>query len=363
MCQISDKLELLNICLENANNTFDNSIPDDHYRSITEDVNSITEAGYDHLLTLAHTFFKSEDIRNYNIDCKGFIGASYVAYCCGLLQYDPLLSSDDIPVFPELFYSFYQNRKRLPLFISIGTISENVISKSEFHHELLKTKKWEIKTDQSLCMLDRLESEIGYKDHSLQNEESTSGASWLNAYRKYGLPDFIKRISSLFPDFIPNTPSAIEFLARILENKIPFTRKNLSRILGILHGEGTIQNAMRMLDSGISFEDDHAGEFYIAYPEDIYGYIHGKIPTDDAIRITQKICLNREDPAFEDMNTLIAGGIPTDYIRRIWQINHMYSSTQCFSNARKIIRLSWYYENHQEDYIRMFCKRNGGIIL
>ena len=363
MSQISDKLELLNICLENANNTFDYSIPDNHYRSITEDVNSITEAGYDHLLTLAHTFFKSEDIRNYNIDCKGFIGASYVAYCCGLLQYDPLLSSDDIPIFPELFYSFYQNRRRLPLFISIGTLSENTIAKSEFHLELIKTKKWEIKTDQSLCLLDRLESEIGHKDDSLQNDGSTIGTSWLNAYRKYGLPDFINRISSLFPNFIPNTPSAIEFLARILEKEIIFTRKNLSRILGILHGEGTIQNAMRMLDNGISLEEDAASEFYIAYPEDIFGYIRSKIPTDDAIRITQKICINREDPDFEDMNTLITGGIHTNYIRRIWQIDHMYSSTQCYSQAGKLLRLSWYYENHQDDFIRMFCKRNGGKIL
>lgn len=363
MCQISDKLELLNICLENANNTFDNSIPDNHYRSITEDVNNIIKSGYDHLLTLAHTFFKSENIRNYNIDCKGFIGASYVAYCCGLLQYDPLLSSDDIPIFPELFYSFYQNRRRLPLFISIGTLSENTIAKSEFHRELIKTKKWEIKTDQSLCMLDRLESEIGHKDDSLQNDGSTIGTSWLNAYRKYGLPDSINRISSLFPDFIPNTPSAFEFLARILENKIPFTRKNLSRILGILHGEGTIQNAMRMLDNGISFEDNHAGDFYIAYPEDIYGYMRNKVPADSAIRITQKICLNREDPDFEDMNTFIAGSIPTDYIRRIWQIDHMYSSTQCYSHAGKLLRLSWYYENHQDEFIRMFCTRNGGKIL
>ena len=167
----------------------------------------------------------------------------------------------------------------------------------------------------------------------------------------------------MFPNFIPNTPSAIEFLARILEKEIIFTRKNLSRILGILHGEGTIQNAMRMLDNGISLEDDHAGEFYIAYPEDIYGYIHGKIPADDAIRITQKICLNRENPDFEDMNTLITGGIPIDYIRRIWQINHMYSSMQCYSYAGKFLRLNWYYENHQEDYIRMFCIRNGGKIL
>lgn len=363
MCQIPDKLELLNICLENANNTFDNCIPDDYYRLITEDVNNITEAGYDHLFTLAHMFFKSEDIRNHNIDCKGFIGASHVAYCCGLLQYDPLLSSDDIPVFPELFYSFYQSRKRLPLFISIGTLSESIITKSEFHRELLKIKKWEIKTDQSLCMLDRLESEIGYKDDSLQNEGIAIGSSWLNAYQRYGLPDFINRISGLFPDFIPNTPSAFEFLGRILEKEIPFTRKNLSRILGILHGDGTIQNAMRMLDDGISLEDANADEFYIAYPEDIYGYIRRKIPTDDSIRITQKICLNREDPDFEDMDTLIIGGISTSYIRRIWQIDHMYSSTQCYSNAGKFLRLYWYYENHQKDYIQMFCKRNGGKII
>ncbi len=363
MSQISDKLELLNICLDNANSLFINSIPDNHYHLITEDVNKIAEAGYDHLFTLAHTFFKSEECKDYNIDCKGFIGSSYVAYCCGLLQYNPLQFSDDIPIFPELFYSFYHNKKRLPIFISTGTLSEKSIAKSEFHHELIKTKKWEIKTDQSLCMLDRLESDIGYKDDSLQNERITIGSSWLNAYQQYGLPDFISQISGLFPDFIPNAQPASEFLARVLENEIPFTRKNLSRILGILHGEGTIQNAMRMLDNGISFEDDAASEFYIAYPEDIFGYIRSKIPTDDAIRITQKICLNREDPDFEDMNTLITGGIPTDYLRRIWQINHMYSSTQCFSHAGKFLRLNWYYENHQEDYIRLFCKQKGGKML
>ena len=120
---------------------------------------------------------------------------------------------------------------------------------------------------------------------------------------------------------------------------------------------------MRMLDNGISLEEDAASVFFIAYPEDIFGYIRSKIPTDDAIRITQKICLGRGDPGFEDMNTLIAGGIPTDYIRRIWHIDHMYSSTQCYSHAGKLLRLSWYYENHQDDFIRMFCKRNGGKIL
>ena len=70
MCKISDKLELLGICTEKAHAIFGDSIPDEYYRSLITDINQVSDAGYDGLFVLAHSYLNNDENSSYNLDAE-----------------------------------------------------------------------------------------------------------------------------------------------------------------------------------------------------------------------------------------------------------------------------------------------------
>ena len=71
MHEISDRLELLNICLERADMEYDGDIPDQCYRAISEDVGKIADAGFCRLYLYADDFFSREDVKAYHVSSHG----------------------------------------------------------------------------------------------------------------------------------------------------------------------------------------------------------------------------------------------------------------------------------------------------
>ena len=117
-------------------------------------------------------------------------------------------------------------------------------------------------------MLDLFESEIGHKVESLLYDGSELCDYWLEALQIYDPKVFKKKVLNLFPDFLTMEPLGLNLFIRLLNQKISLTRRNLSRVIGILHSPGAIRNASHMLDMGIPF-DSTCSMDYIAYPEDI----------------------------------------------------------------------------------------------
>lgn len=355
MCKITDKLELLAICTEKAHAIFGDSIPDEYYHSLITDIDRVSGAGYDGLFVLAHNYLKSNENSHYNVGCRGFMGSSPVAYCCELTQTDPLRCGDDIPVFPELFHGFYHSRRKLPFLLELGALPAEEILGSVFYRELSQTnsKRTLYYTD-NLQMLDLLEAEIGHKEESLLYDGSELSGYWLDVLNAYDDKTFKKKVLNLFPDFLFMDSSGLDLFIRLLQQKTQLNRGNLSRIFGILHNPGAIRNASHMLDMGIPFESTNSMD-YIAYPEDIYGYIRSYLPEADAIQLSLQLCLNRKDPDSNTMDMLISKGIPINIVRRIWKIDHLYSSVQCYAHAGEFLRLAWYFENYYDEYIKWFC--------
>ncbi|MCR5232912.1 MAG: hypothetical protein K6E53_03280 [Lachnospiraceae bacterium] len=354
MCKISDKLELLGICTEKAHAIFGDSIPDEYYRLLITDIDQVSDAGYDGLFVLAHSYLNNDENSSYNVGCRGFMGSSPVAYCCGLTQVDPLRCGDEIPVFPELFHGFYRSRRKLPFFLELGALPVNEIMKSAFYEELSQTDKRTLFFTDNLQMLDLFESEIGHKVESLLYDGSELCDYWLDALNAYDAKTFKKKVLNLFPDFLFMDSSGLDLFIRLLQQKTILNRRNLSRIFGILHSPGAIRNASHMLDIGVPFESTDSMD-YIAYPEDIYGYLRKYLPESDAIQLSLQLCLNRKHPGFNTMDSLISKSIPINIVRRIWQIDHLYSSVQCYAHAGEFLRLAWYFENYYDEYIKWFC--------
>lgn len=355
MCELTDRLELLGICAEKANAIFDGSIPDDYYSQLVEDINHVYDAGYDGLFVLAHSFLSNDENKAFHVGCRGFMGASPVAYCCGLTQTDPLRCADDIPVFPELFHRFYRSRRKLPFFLELGMLPESEVMKSDFYKELSQgNKKRYLYFTDNLRMLDILESEIGHREESLKYDGSNLADYWLEALETYDAKAFKKKVLNLFPDFLYMDPSGLDLFVRLLKQKPLLNRRNLSRLFGILHSLDAIRNAHHTLDEGIPF-DSACYTDYIAYPEDIYSCLKEYLPADDAIQLTLQLSQDRKKPEFDTMDKLISAGVPIGIVRKIWRIDHLYSSVQCYAHAGEFLQLCWYFENYYEDYIRLLC--------
>ena len=355
MCKLTDRLELLGICTEKANSIFDSNIPDDYYRILAADIDQIADTGYDGLFVLAHSFFSSAENKPFHVGCRGFMGASPVAYCCGLTQTDPLRCADVIPVFPELFHRFYRSRRKLPFFLELGMLPESEVMKSDFYKELSQgNKKRYLYFTDNLRMLDILESEIGHRDESLKYDGSDLADYWLDALDTYDAKAFKKKVLNLFPDFLYMDPSGLDLFIRLLNQKPTLNRRNLSRLFGILYSPGAIRNAYHLLDEEIPF-DNASNTDYIAYPEDIYSCLKTYLPAEDALQLSLQLSLDRKKPEFDAMDKLISAGVPVGIVRKIWRIDHLYSSVQCYAHAGEFLQLCWYLENCYEDYIRLFC--------
>lgn len=357
--RISDRLELWNICLERAEKEYDGNIPDGCLRAIDEDVKRIADAGFDRLFVLAHEFLSGEGNRTYNVSFRGYMGASPAAYLCGLVPFDPLRCEEDIPVSSEFFYGFYSRKDRLPFYLDCGALPVEEIKTSDFYAEL-EQKRGKIYSSPNLYMLDRLESVIGERDKSRRYGGEGLGRRWLEALCTYGEKAFQSKVLDLFPDFRQNSADnsrGLALLCRLLKKKITWNRRNLARILGLLHGCGTIDSALALLETGVPFTSADAGERFIAFPEDIYGYLKRRMPEEDALRISFKISREGGSITPEEMRAAMARGVPAGYLRRIMRLTHLYPAVQNYAHAGEFLRLVWYYENYPEEYRYLFPRR------
>lgn len=356
MCRISDKRKLRDICLERAEREYGGNIPEQCFRAINQDIQKITDAGFDKLYMLACEFFSREENRTYNVSFRGYLGSSPTAYFCGLTPFDPLQCGDDIPVFPEFFYGFYTRKDRLPFYLDWGMFPDEAFKTSDFYAEL-EQKRGKIYTSPNLYMLDQLESVIGEREKSLMFDGEGFGSRWLETLWGYGPETFRFKVLDLFPDFRQNaaeSPQGLVLLHRLLEQGVPLNRRNLARIQGLLCGSGTIDLALALLDEGVPFASADAGEWFIAFPEDLYGYLKQRMSDADALRFSFGISREGRSVALEDMEAAGSCGVPADYLRRIEKLTHLYPAVQCYAHAGEFLRLVWYYENYPEEYRYLF---------
>lgn len=355
---MTHKLELMKICLREAEREYGGNIPDRYGRAIIEDIDKIAAAGFAGLYVLAHEFFSREENSTYNVSCRGYMSSTPTAHFCGLTSFDPLQYGGEIPVFPEFFHRFYTRKNRLPFYLDRGMLPLEVIKNSDFYAEL-EQKGGKIYYSPNLYMLDQLESVVGERYESCMYDGEGLCDRWLEALYSYGADAFQSKVLNLFPDFHQNPAEGsrgLDLLRGLLEQGTALNRRNLPRILGLLHGDGTIDPALACLDEGISFTSVDAGEWFIAFPEDIYGYLKQWMPDDVALRISFGIAFEGRTAASEDMKTAEACGVPADYLQRIERLTHLFPSVQNYVHAGEFLRLIWYYENYPEEYRYLFLR-------
>ena len=284
------------------------------------------------------------------------MGASPAAHFCGLFPFDPLRCEGDIPIFPELFYDYYPSKKHLPFCLDVGLFPFKTIYSEDLREEMQR-KQGQIILSQNLSMLDKLESVIGERDKSCMYDGEGLCSRWLEALDNYGPDAFRSRVLDLFPDFqskLAGGSQGFELLCELLRQHVTLNRRNLARILGLLHGRGTIEPARKYLDDGISFTPATAGEIFIAFPEDLYGYLKQRIPDDIALQIALGISGKGSNTVTQEMKKAKAYGVPAGYLRRIESLSYLNFSVENYGHAAEFLRLVWYYENYPEEYRYLF---------
>ena len=204
-------------------------------------------------------------------------------------------------------------------------------------------------------VLDRLESEIGYKSESRKYDGELLSEHWAEVISVYGRDVFKAEILNLFEDFTVESEEAVTLIIELINRGTEFNRVNLARLFGILRGSGTVTAALSLIEKGISFDAENANELFIAFPDDIYGYLKNLIPADEAIRIALKATDGNLAYDLWDMEYLQENHVPIGYIRRLWQLDVLRPAVECYAHARDFLRICWYFQNYTKDFSRMFA--------
>lgn len=341
--------QLLTLCTTKAKEIYGEKLPERVKRVIKDELRQMEHVEGE----LAQSFLDATELLNkpcfsgsnkYLRGYRGALGASFVAYLCGITPFNPLELPRELRLYPHMYFREGQN---CALYLNVGEKAREAYR--EEHAGQDEPEGVFLYTTPNINLLEALQNQTqdiyicgGYEKnvHSVPT----------NLYE-------IFRTSQI--EYIPdlrNIQLARQILPYVCRCRADIPRLNrvsvgdLAKVIGLLHGSGTwIENAEYLK------EEKGWLDKVISSAEDVYEYLLAHdMSCENALELMDRVRCGNKFLTKEDLKLMEEHHCEEWFLRSVSRIEYLPYRAQNLCYALETKRLVYYLKRHVTWYVEIF---------
>ena len=355
-------------------------------KRLEQELATVSTLGMSGVMLILHELFVRSDLPRSLISCRGALGASYVAWLCGLTPFDPLKAR--LPLYPEFFYRVGPDGNLCPgqmdFNVPVGTAEAlfallksiegvgDVVPMQDSSGSAIPNKRCIIPAGEKADSNDLMTGQSPYFALFLHESEPQTLLAKLAAEtgispEEIDLEDrdvlelFRNAAHTADPDCIPDPLSvigladALDPSSRTLRGKAyiqPESFADLVRIHALTRSTGVWENNQEELVRAgtISLSE------LICTREDVYEYCRDRFgfSAEDALYVADWARMGHGVSGMWERN--IHGASLQDFLRFKGicdRIGYLFPRAHCYAFMLTVWRCAWYRVHHPETYSRV----------
>jgi len=275
---------------------------------------------------------------------RGALGASFVAYLCGITPFNPLELPRELKLYPHMFF---REGTSCSFYLNVGEKARDI-----YYEEFVKQDLSDdvfLYTTSNLNLLEALQNRTQdiYICGGYEEKVHTVSVNFYEFFRKSHieyLPEFHNNqlARQIIPCAYRNRPNAFRS-ARVSVG-------DLAKIIGLLHGSGTwIDNA-----EYLAYENKWLDRV-VSCAEDVYEYLlEHDMSHKNAFDIMDRVRCGNKFLTEDDFGLMEKYHCEEWFIKSVGQIQHLFYRAQTLCYALEAKRLIYYFKKYPTEYVEIF---------